>query len=89
MRQMHPAGVPHVMQNLFGSHDTARLATHIVNRDSVEYRDWEAYHHMVKIGDSGAPIDLRKPTAEEYHLQKLFVIFQMTYLGASHDLLWR
>ena len=82
MRQAHPAGVPHVMQNLFGSHDTARLATHIVNRDIVEYRDWQAYHHMVKVGESGAAIDLRQPTGEEYHLQKLFVIFQMTYLGA-------
>ena len=82
MRDMHPAGVPHVLQNLFGSHDTARLATHIVNRDLIEYRDWDAYHHMVKIGDSNAPVNLRKPTEEEYALQKLYVIFQMTYLGA-------
>lgn len=82
MREMLPDGVPHVMQNLFGSHDTARLATHIVNRDLVEYRDWDAYHRMVKIGDSNAPIDVRKPTTAEYDLQKLFVIFQMTYLGA-------
>ncbi len=82
MREVLPDGVPYVMQNLFDSHDTARLATHIVNRDLIEYRDWKAYHHMAKIGDSNAPIDVRKPTEAEYALQKLFVIFQMTYLGA-------
>ncbi|KAA3658293.1 MAG: DUF3459 domain-containing protein [Chloroflexi bacterium] len=82
MRQQYPDCVAHSMQNLFGSHDTARLATHIVNRDIVEYRDWEAYHHMVKVGESGATLDLRKPTDDDYHQQKLFVIFQMTYLGA-------
>ena len=82
MRQAHPPGVAHVMQNLFGSHDTARLATHIVNRDKIVYRDWEAYHHQVKVGESGSDIELRKPTEAEYHYQKLFAIFQMTYLGA-------
>ncbi|MCB8981665.1 MAG: alpha-glucosidase C-terminal domain-containing protein [Ardenticatenaceae bacterium] len=82
MREMLPDGVPHVMQNLFGSHDTARLATHITNRDKIIYRDWQAYHNMVKIGDSGAPLNLDAPTAADLALQKLFVIFQMTYLGA-------
>lgn len=82
MREMLPDGVPHVMQNLFGSHDTARLATHIVNRDQIVYRDWDAYHHMVKVGDSGAQLNLDAPTAADIALHKLFVIFQMTYLGA-------
>ena len=82
MRQMHPPGVPHVMQNLFGSHDTARLATHMVNRDKIVYRDWDAYHHMVKVGQSGAQLNLDAPTADDVARHKLFVIFQMTYLGA-------
>ncbi|MCA9945530.1 MAG: alpha-glucosidase C-terminal domain-containing protein, partial [Anaerolineales bacterium] len=82
MREMHPPGVSHVMQNLFGSHDTARLATHIINRDKIVYRDWQAYHQMVKIGESGAQLNLDAPTAADIARQKLFVIFQMTYLGA-------
>ena len=68
------------MQNLFGSHDTARLASHAVNRDRLNYRDFDDSYHP---RDSRAPLfDTRKPNDHERALQRLFVLFQMTYLGA-------
>jgi cyclomaltodextrinase / maltogenic alpha-amylase / neopullulanase len=80
LREAYPACVAPVMQNLFGSHDTARLASHAVNRDRLDYRSFdEAYHPR----DSRAPaLDGRKPNAHERALHKLFVLFQMTHLGA-------
>lgn len=81
LRQKYPAQVAYVMQNLFGSHDTARLGTHIVNHALFNYRDWTAYHRMAK-AENGAPVMLRQPTEAERQIQKLFAIFQMTYVGA-------
>ncbi|OZB40796.1 MAG: alpha-amylase [Alishewanella sp. 34-51-39] len=70
MRALYPKGVAYVTQNLFGSHDSNRIGSHIVNRGIGNFRDWGKY------------FELRKPNAEEIRLQKLFVIFQMTYVGA-------
>lgn len=81
LRQKYPPEVAHVMQNLFGSHDTARLGTHIANHDLFDYRDWTAYHHAAK-AENGAPVNLRQPTEAERQIQKLLAIFQMTYIGA-------
>ena len=36
-REAYPACVAYAMQNLLGSHDTARIASHIVNRDLLSY----------------------------------------------------
>jgi glycosidase len=81
LREAFPDGVAQVSQNLFDSHDTDRLASHIVNRGIGRYRDWGVYHTLSK------PLDnpeycVRKPDAGDRHLQKLFVLFQMTYVGA-------
>ncbi|KNZ33772.1 MAG: hypothetical protein AD742_05000 [Methylibium sp. NZG] len=80
LRHAYPPCVAPVMQNLFGSHDTARLASHAVNRDKLDYRRFdEAYHPR----DSRVPaLDARKPDAHARALHKLFVLFQMAYLGA-------
>ena len=80
-REAYPDGVAYVMQNLLGSHDTARIASHIVNRDRLSYRDWQTY------GDSSRPrqtptFDTRAPNGTEHAVQKLMVLFQMTYVGA-------
>ncbi len=86
-RQLHeliaeyPAGVAYVQQNLFGSHDSARIGTHIVNRSALDFRDWMPYHAASKV-QHNLLLDLRKPTDEERKLQKLFVLLQMTYVGA-------
>lgn len=75
----HPA-MAYVMQNLFDSHDTHRLASHIVNRDIGRYRDWGDF--FGKSQATNTHYDVRKPTAEERRVQKLMVLFQMTYVGA-------
>jgi len=90
LRDAYPACVAPVMQNLFGSHDTARPASHAVNRDRLDYRGFDETYHprdsragFVGTGTSSAPaFDTRKPDTHERALQKLFVLFQMTTLGA-------
>jgi cyclomaltodextrinase / maltogenic alpha-amylase / neopullulanase len=80
LRNAFPGGVEYVQQNLFGSHDANRIASHIVNKDLGDYRNWGEYFGLSK-GDN-PKYDTRKPTPEEYDTEKLFVIFQMTYVGA-------
>jgi glycosidase len=80
LRDAYPACVPPVMQNLFDSHDTARLASHAVNGDRLDYRAFDETYHP---RDSRVPaFDTRAPNAHERALQRLFVLFQMTHLGA-------
>ncbi|MDH5538155.1 MAG: glycoside hydrolase family 13 protein [Rhizobacter sp.] len=80
LREAYPPCVAPVMQNLIDSHDTARAASHIVNHERIEFRRFAERYHAV---DSRAPaFDTRKPNARERALQRLFVLFQMTALGA-------
>jgi cyclomaltodextrinase len=81
MRQLYPKGVAYVTQNLFGSHDSNRIGSHIVNRGVGNFRDWSTYFNLSQVG-SNPDYLVRKPNAEEIRLQKLFVIMQMTYVGA-------
>ncbi|MBN1541414.1 alpha-glucosidase C-terminal domain-containing protein [candidate division KSB1 bacterium] len=81
LEQAHPPGVALVSQNLFGSHDSNRLASYIVNRGIGNYRDWGDYFNRSKAAEN-PDYCVRKPTAHERRLQKLFVIFQMTAPGA-------
>ena len=80
LREAFPSGVAEVQQNLFGSHDTDRLGSHIVNRDKVHAADWNKYFGFSK-AQSGQ-YDTRKPTEDELESQKLFAVMQMTYVGA-------
>lgn len=80
LRDAFPNGVDYVQQNLFGSHDANRIGSHIVNRDKFHYRDWGSYFNLSK--GSNSEYDTRKPNEYEIQLQKLFAIFQMTYIGA-------
>ena len=82
LREAFPPGVSYVQQNLFGSHDTQRFATHIVNRDKYKIRDWGKTFNLTK--GSNPNYDTRKPTREEFDLMKLMVVFQMTYVGAPY-----
>lgn len=75
----HPE-MAYVMQNLYDSHDTNRLASHIVNRGAGGYRNWGEYFDRSKA--TNPAFDTRKPTEYERRLQKLCVLFQMTYVGA-------
>jgi glycosidase len=83
LREIREAYAPQVaygMQNLLGSHDTARVASNVVNADLVAMRDWHAYCEKAK--GSNPEYLTRKPTPEERQRQKLAVLFQMTYVGA-------
>ena len=88
------------MQNLFGSHDFNRLSSHIVNGGIGVLED------VVKYGDLSSGRNENyiktKPKKIHYQIQKLFAIFQFTYIGKrkkmflfdhfnriSNDLLWR
>ncbi|WP_374686121.1 glycoside hydrolase family 13 protein [Promineifilum sp.] len=81
LREAHPAEVAHVMQNLLDSHDANRLASFTVNPDLWPARDWHNYHRVSKV-EHTPTYDTRRPVAAERRLQRLMVIFQMTYLGA-------
>ncbi|GGO64030.1 glycoside hydrolase family 13 protein [Bowmanella pacifica] len=81
MRELYPKGVAYVTQNLFGSHDSNRIGSHIVNRGIGNFRDWGKYFNLSQVGNN-PDYQVRKPNAEELQLQKLFVILQMTYVGA-------
>ena len=81
LRNMYPPGVSHVMQNLFGSHDSNRLGSHIKNRGIGNFRNWSTYFDQSK-ADAGPKYDVSKPGPKEIQLQKLFAIMQMTYVGA-------
>ena len=80
LREMHPECVSYVQQNLMDSHDTHRLSSHIVNKNLASYRKWGDFHPLSKAENSA--YDTRKPNESEKELQKLMILFQMTYLGA-------
>ena len=82
LRELYPKGVAYVVQNLFGSHDANRIGSHIVNRNNGigNFRDWGQYFGASK--GENPNYDTRKPQADDIELQKLFVIMQMTYVGA-------
>ena len=71
------------MQNLMDSHDTDRLASMIVNADTAKYSDPEKIAYNMN-GISGPPpaYKIRRPNARERAIQRLVVLFQMTYVGA-------
>ncbi len=83
LRELYPKGVAYVSQNLFGSHDSNRIGSHIVNRNNGigNFRNWGQYFNA-SIALNNSNYSTRKPQKEDIALQKLFVIMQMTYVGA-------
>ena len=85
-RKRFPADQQAKLQNLFDSHDTARFATMIVNRDRPYYsspKDF-SYDSEVHAGNRDKPYLARKPNEAERKLQRMLVLFQMTYPGAPY-----
>lgn len=74
LREDYPSHVDLVLMNLVDSHDTDRIGSMIVNRDSM-------YDHNVGVYDN-RKYKVRKPDAHELRTQKLVALFQMMYLGA-------
>jgi len=83
LRELYPPGVAYASQNLFGSHDANRIGSHIVNRGRGigNFRDW-GYYFNASNAANNPEYSTRKPQAEDIALQKLFVIMQMSYVGA-------
>ncbi|MGQ0601766.1 MAG: glycoside hydrolase family 13 protein [Anaerolineales bacterium] len=80
-REAYPPGVAYGLQNLLDSHDTNRVASHIVNRGRLNYRNWKTNQPISQASQNPA-YDTRAPTTEEKRIQKLMVLVQMTYVGA-------
>lgn len=80
LREAYPECVSYSMQNLLDSHDTHRIASFIVNRDLGHFRDWGRF--FGKSQASNEKYITRKPNAAELEIQRLIVLFQMTYLGS-------
>lgn len=83
-RELYPLPRAYAMQNLIDSHDTARLASMIVNagqRPNVrpERYDYDVYESASTRGSD--TFQVRKPTDAERRLQRLVALFQMVYVG--------
>lgn len=81
LRDLYPPGVASVAMNLLGSHDTNRIASYIHNRGIGRYREWGKFYALSKTSENPR-YSARRPSDADFALQKLLVIFQMTYLGA-------
>jgi cyclomaltodextrinase / maltogenic alpha-amylase / neopullulanase len=81
LRRAYPGGVEYAMQNLLDSHDTPRIATHILNRNSLSYGAWKELMHKSQRRMNPA-LDTGAPDAATRQIQQLMVLFQMTYVGA-------
>ncbi|MBN1897715.1 MAG: alpha amylase N-terminal ig-like domain-containing protein [Spirochaetes bacterium] len=76
----YPSDITYIMQNLMTSHDTARLATLIVNPDN-RYRDFGGHFSRSKI-ESNPAYRIDRGGENELAIHKLIAVFQMTYVGA-------
>jgi len=81
LRELYPQGVAYVCQNLFGSHDSNRIGSHIVNAGIGNFTNWGDYFNKSNAANN-IDYDVSKPKIEDIKLQKLFIIMQMTYVGA-------
>lgn len=82
LREAFPESVTYVQQNLHGSHDTQRMASHIVNRDKYKIRNWGETFEKWK--GSNPAYDVGKPDKSELQKIKLMLVFQFTYVGAPY-----
>ena len=81
-REGFPPAVAYVMQNLLDSHDTDRLASMIVNGEGTQYENGEISFNNNNDARASASYRIRKPNDRERDVQRLVVLFQMTYVGA-------
>jgi cyclomaltodextrinase len=81
-REAFPPSVAYVMQNLLDSHDTDRLASMIVNREGDSYDNDEIPFNVNNSASASSSYRIRKPNQRERQIQRLAVLFQMTYVGA-------
>lgn len=80
LREAYPHEVTHVMHNLLGSHDTDRVASRIVNSKLFTMRNWSEYYERAKMVNPAYKTGRPDDTARL--IQKLMVVFQLTYIGS-------
>lgn len=76
-----PVDAAYAMQNLMDSHDTDRLASMVVNGENhgdAERIDFNVDNNPRK----SDTYEIRKPNERDRAIQRLVVLFQMTYVGA-------
>ena len=85
-RKRFPKEIYKSAQNLFDSHDTARVATMIVNRDRPYHSSSQefSYDADVHAGNRERPYLVRSPNTPERNLQRMLVLFQVIYPGAPY-----
>lgn len=75
LRLAYPRAATYVMQNLFDSHDTDRLASMALNPDRL-------FDQQNRVQDNGPQYNNDKPLPEHYQKARLAALVQMTYVGA-------
>ena len=70
------------LQNLIDSHDTPRLASMIVNRDSEDVRTEQVGYDRDASPRQNPGYDVSMPGPDDRRIQRLVALFQMTYVGA-------
>ncbi len=81
-RDAFPLITQYDLLNLVDSHDTARIASIIVNADRPPYVRPERFDYDLDASQRrGRRFDLRKPNAEERRIQRMIALMQMTYVG--------
>jgi cyclomaltodextrinase len=74
IRKDYPGDISYVLQNLIDSHDTDRLGSMIMNPNR-KYDDQNGLRNNPNY-------NISKPTAAALRIQKLILLFQMSYVGA-------
>lgn len=78
LRIRYPRACTLVLQNLYNSHDTDRLASRLMNPDLEEVH----YDGFNRIQDNGPNYNIARPTEEAYQRMNLMTLFQFAYPGA-------
>lgn len=80
IRRAYPEEVGYVVQNLYDSHDTARILTSLKHPD-LPRRHWDEYFNLLSVRQH-ASIDTSAPGLAEKALLRQLLVFQAVYLGA-------
>ena len=84
-RESHSGETAHILQNLVDSHDTQRVASAIVNRDTWDgYKnaDWFDYDDGERVYARSPGYDNGPPDADGRRIWKMVALLQATYVGA-------
>lgn len=84
-RESHGSGTAHILQNLVDSHDTQRVASAIVNRDTWDgYKnaDWFDYDDGERVYARAPGYDNGPPEDDGRRIWKMVALLQATYVGA-------